>query len=143
MPFHICEKRHGYVCPVNLEVTSKAPMNWLIAPAFASTGRVVTRAPLEPFSVISIKLSVRKRNLKGYFVPYVRYPYIYSLPCFITSAFRSFLSADCRHGLHLRVTPNRRSPARAARLADSLIEQALFLSRQKPQQVRLLAAVAH
>jgi hypothetical protein len=49
-------------------------MNWLIAPAFASTGRVVTRAPLEPFSVISIKFSVRKRNLKGYFVSYFRYP---------------------------------------------------------------------
>src|SRR5437773_4962384 len=140
MPFHKCEKRHWYVSPVNLEVTSKAPMNWLIAPAFASTGRVVTRAPVDPFSVISIKSSGRKRNLKGYFVPYFRYPL--SLH-FLTSAILSFLSADCRRGLHLRVTPNCRSHARAARHAESLIEQALLERRQEQQHERLLAAVAH
>src|SRR5258706_10360225 len=117
-------------------------MNWLIAPAFASTGRVVTRAPLEPFSVISIKFSVRKRNSKGYFVSFPL-SLISSLPYSPTSAFHSFLSADSGSGLHLRVTPNRRSHARAARHAEALIEQALFQRRQEQQHKRLLAAVPH
>src|SRR5260370_8892328 len=113
MPFHMCEKRHSYVCPLNLEVTSNAPMNWLIAPVFASTGRVVTQSPSP-----------------GFHFPFYSFSPI-------------FLSADRRRGFHLRVTLNRRSHARAARHPESLIEQALFQRRQKQQHVRLLAAIAH
>src|SRR5260370_29551478 len=100
-------------------------MNWLIAPVFASTGRVVTQSPLEQSSVAGDKLSIRKKILKGDF---------HSL---------LLLSTHCRSGLHLRVTPNRRSHSRSARHAESLIEQALFQRGQEQQHERLLAAVAH
>src|SRR5713226_3661443 len=104
MPFHMCEKRHGYVCPLNLEVTSKAPMNWLIAPVFASTGRVVTQSPLEHFSVASDPHLVRKRILKR------------------DSHSLLLLSTHSGSGFHLRVAPNRRSHAGATRHPETLIE---------------------
>src|SRR6266478_4285184 len=104
MPFHICEKRHWYVCPVSLEVTSKAPMNWLIAPVLASTGRVVTQSPLEQFSVVSNRFSVRKRILER------------------DSHSLLLLSTHSGSGFHLRVAPNRRSHAGATRHAETLIE---------------------
>src|SRR5438067_7911904 len=53
------------------------------------------------------------------------------------------LAADSGSGLHLRVTPNRRSNSGATRHAESLIEQALFQRRQEQQYEGLLAAVAH
>src|SRR5207245_5671098 len=82
-------------------------MNWLIAPVFASTGRVVTQSPSSVFP-----LSI-------------------------------FLFADRHRGLHLRVTSNRRSYARATRHPEALIQQALFQRRQEEQHKGLLAAVAH
>src|SRR5690242_4433731 len=42
----MCENRQWYNCPLSFDVTSNAPTNWLIAPEFASTGRVVVTIPL-------------------------------------------------------------------------------------------------
>src|SRR5260370_24881996 len=100
-------------------------MNWLIAPVFASTGRVVTQSPLEQSSVAADKLPIRKKILKGDF---------HSL---------LLLSTHCRSGLHLLVTPNRRSHSHSPRHAESLIEHAHLHHAQEQQHDRRLPPSAH
>src|SRR6267378_5760173 len=125
MPFHMCEKRHRYVCPVNLEVTSKAPMNWLIAPVFASIGRVVTQSP----------------SLTGRSIVYA------AMPRFARHDKRrtghASLTAHGGSGLHLAIAPNRRSHAGATWDPEALVEQTLFQRRQEQEHVWFLTAVAH
>src|SRR4029077_14468353 len=94
----------------------------------AKTGSVVTQAPSKKATVISHQFSAGKESC-------VKIP--------PASALRTFLSADGRGGLHLRVTTNRSSHTSAVGHADSLSEQTLFERREEQQHKWFLAAVAH
>src|SRR5260370_17069203 len=100
-------------------------MNWLIAPVLASTGRVVTQSPLEQFSVVSNRFSVRKRILER------------------DSHSLLLLSTHSGSGFHLRVAPNCRSHAAPTRHPEPLIEQALFHRPQKQHHESLLPPLPH
>jgi hypothetical protein len=52
----MCEKRQWYTCPVSFEVTSKAPTNVLIAPAFASIGGFVALLSCSFDTVVTVVL---------------------------------------------------------------------------------------
>src|SRR5260370_17427148 len=95
-------------------------MNWLIAPVFASTGRVVTQSP-SPNSLLTVHAEMLR------FALYDK-----------RRDAHTSLAADSGGGLHLRVTPNRRSHACAARHAEALIAQTLFQCRPDHQHQPLL-----
>src|SRR5271157_3678921 len=50
MALQMCEKLQRYTWPLKVEVTSKAPMNWFMAPLLASTGTLGTFVPLSASS---------------------------------------------------------------------------------------------
>src|SRR5208283_1299684 len=50
MAFQMCEKLQRYTWPLKVEVTSKAPINWFMAPLLASIGTLGTFAPLSASS---------------------------------------------------------------------------------------------